>query len=126
VAQLTALGVPELAIATALFCSDSPSSLKQARSHLGTTQAAALADARAWLNGNTELAQQLRKAPELLVGGAFQLGEPKAGLLAWLSSPKKHELEELPAFTAKAPSTKQTSPVDDDLKQLVAEALQSR
>lgn len=127
VAQLTALGLPELAVATALFSCDDPRALKRARAHMGTTQAAELGDARAWLNGNAELAQQLRKAPELLVGGAFQLGEPKVGLFSWLSSSATRGREELPLLTAKkAPTTKQTSPVDDELKQLVSEALQSR
>jgi hypothetical protein len=128
VVQLTALTAAELSLCLVLFAKDEPKALREAQRHLSTTQSDALSDARAWLNGNRELADQLQHAPELLLGGAFELAAPRAGWFGLLSRSKKADpfIQERLLPTHSAPNARPQQAPDDDLKALVSEALAER
>jgi hypothetical protein len=127
VVKLTALGLPELGLVTALSCALWPKSLGAARKVASTTQAATLATAEAWLRGNRELALQVQRAPELVERGAFRLSPPRERLFPWFGSrSKQNPADEFPALTATTPTSARRPAPDDGLKELVEEVLGTR
>lgn len=127
VVKLTALGLPELGLVTALSCALWPKSLGAARKVASTTQAATLAEAEAWLRGNRELALQVQRAPELVELGAFRLSAPRARLFPWFGShSKQNPADEFPALAATTPKSARRTLPDDGLKELVDEVLGTR
>lgn len=127
VVTLTTLGLPELALSTALFCATQPKALRAAKRSASTTQAAAFGEASAWLLGNRELALQVEQAPELIQGGAFELSPPKAGWFSWLESkPAEPEFPPPAGLLAAKPPRTRKPPPDDGIEELVKEVLGSR
>jgi hypothetical protein len=126
VAKLTALGLPELGLTTALFCAKQPKALRAAKNAASTTQAATLDAAIDWLAGNRDLAARVHDAPELVQGGAFELGAPRSSLFSWFGSRAQPAAELEPLALAPAPKRTASPPPDDGLKELVEEVLGSR
>jgi hypothetical protein len=121
VAKLTRLDVGELALSVALFAANDSRALRQARRYLGTTQRAALAEARDWLSGNGELVEKLAKAPELLIAGVFDVGAPRSSWLSWFERTSTKPTP--PRALAKS---NPRAPIDDGLAELVEETLAER
>ena len=85
--QGTQLSVTEAAAVLALFCRVHKVKPSLARAHLALTQREAFDRALAFWESNERIIATLRTAPELLVGGAFELEStrgPVARLLGWL------------------------------------------
>jgi len=88
--QGTALDVDALATMLALFCAVRGIKPGKATSHLAPTPREAFDEAWQLVDSNRELVRKLREAPELLVGGAFEL-EPPKGILGRLFGRKSEE-----------------------------------
>ena len=110
----TAHSPDELAFLLALFCATTDSPAKDARKHLGATQAEAFDVAWTFVRKHDSLVAKLREAPELLEGGAFSF-EEKRGLLARLFSSS----DEAP----KPSADRAKKEVDPELRALVEEEL---
>lgn len=130
IATVTALSTPELAIAFALFCTVGGHPLKRALSELGATQRAALGEARDLVGSNPKLVEALKRTPELVALGHYELEATRPWLMRAFGKKKKKDeagLDDLEAALAAAPprpkKPKASSPADDELKDLVAEAL---
>jgi hypothetical protein len=98
----TVLGLSELAFATALFCKLHQIKPGTARKHMPVTQAEAFDEAWAWVDSNDVVVQQLREAPELVLGGHVAL-EPTKGFFSRFLSKFLGSKDTVPAF---APSPK--------------------
>jgi hypothetical protein len=137
VTRLTALSTPELALLTALFAAERKLSLKPALRAASNTQRAHLDEAEALLRGNSGLLDWTRDATELDADPGLVLAPPKRALFGGLfnrgrsePAPRLDDLEgalerELSAGMRSLPSGRKSSPVDEELKALVAEALRS-
>lgn len=132
VGKVTALGPIELAIPTALFVAQRGHSFKGALAELPATQKEALREARALVDSNPAVVEMLKKDPERVARGDFELGEAKPLLVRLFGKKKKREddmnLEELEAMLAASPlpskaKPKVRDPKRDELKALVDEAL---
>ncbi|HEY1958855.1 MAG TPA: hypothetical protein VGH28_24755 [Polyangiaceae bacterium] len=110
----TAHSTSELAVLLAFFCAVTETPAKDARKHLGATQADAFDEAWAFVRKNESLVEKLREAPELLEGGAFSF-EEKRGLFSRLLSRD----ERAPKPSADRPE----KAVDPELRALVEEEL---
>lgn len=133
IATVTALSTAELAIAFSLFCAVGGHPIKRALSELGATQKAALGEARDLFRSNTGLVEKLKRTPELVALGHYELGEPRPWLMRAFGSKKKKAdggLDDIEAALAAAPprpaQPRAANPADDELKDLVAEALAAR
>jgi hypothetical protein len=126
--QATYLDVPELAVATALFCRVHGHNPSTVRRHLETTQAEAWSDAMAWVDSNDEIVAKLRSTPELLADGVFEVENAK-GFLGRLFSRRHRRTREMPALAALAAPAKQRSEAElrrrAEMRALVEDALKS-
>jgi hypothetical protein len=114
-AQATALGVDEIAVALALFAAVHGTRPSSVRSSLGATQREALDLAEAWVESNPLLVETLRERPALLEAGAFEM-QPLRGLLGrWLH--RRKVTEEL-----RAPVVASAPPMSDDRRRRLEEA----
>jgi hypothetical protein len=86
IARTTALGPTELALLLALAAAVQEQSLRKADKHLSPTQREAFAEAVAWADSNAALVQALKRDPERVARGEFELKEPSSWLGRWLSS----------------------------------------
>lgn len=139
VARLTALSTSELALVTALFAADHNANLKPALRLISATQRAELEEANALLRGNPRLLDWTRAATELDADPTLALAPPKRPLFGGLFERRRPEpssdlddleraLERGFGDVKRLPSAadgSKKSPVDDELKALVAEALRS-
>ena len=132
VATVTALSTPELAIAFSLFCAVGGHPLKRALGELGATQRAALGEARDLVRSNPALVEALKRTPELVALGHYELEETRPWLMRAFGKKKKDGagLDDIEAALAAAPprrnKPRQADPADDELEDLVAEALSAR
>lgn len=142
VSQLTMLSAPELAVLVALFAADHKTGLKSALRVTSPTQRALLDEAEALLRGNAGLLTWTRSAtaadpdPHLalappkraLFGGLLELGRNRRTGVdpEDLEAELERELSGARALPAAKPGKvgSKALAVDDDLKALVAEALQ--
>lgn len=88
--QGTALDVDALGAMLALFCAVNGIKPAKAAKHLQPTAREAFDEAWRLVDSNPELVRKLKKTPELLVGGAFEL-EPPKGILERLFSKKSED-----------------------------------
>ncbi len=143
IAKVTKLGPGELAIATALFARSGDHSIKAAQRQLDTTQSSLLGEARSWLDSNEELIEGLRRHPQRIAQGKFQLAETQPWLTRVFGGKKRSaaeaaflseegltdeslgELEDLLATLPDQASTRvrQRDPDHEELSDLVASAL---
>ncbi len=148
VARATKLGPGELAVATALFAKLGNHPSRVARRALDATQAAAFTAARDWVESNDPLVEALRRDPARVARGAVELTETRPWLSRALgrkprttparSEPGEGGLDEMGGDAgslaeiddllatlpeARRPRSRPTTPVDEELKALVAEAL---
>lgn len=150
VSRVTKLGPGELAVATALFAKVGGHRSRAAQRELDPTQAALFAKARAWVDSNEALVEQLRVAPAQVARGDYALAETRPWLARLLGGPPKttpsdetatdsrlgfgpdgletaslDELEDLlAAFPSPSPTrARPAKPDDEELKRLVTEAL---
>ena len=146
VSQLTALSAPELAVAVAVYSAVEGVSLKQAIRCSSTTQKALLKDAAALLRGNPQLPQWVKTARVDDPSPTMALGPAKAGWLSDWFAPKSRAAQDddiqalldgdlgqaqwAQARSARSAADERTSKrrhldkPDDELKALVAEALE--
>jgi hypothetical protein len=143
IARATKLGTGELAVATALFAKLGGHSARAAQRELDTTPATALGAARSWVDSNPALVEALRDDPARVARGDFPLSDTRPWLVRVLGRKDRAErddglgvdgltegsLPELDDLLATLPTTPRapratTRPVDDELKSLVAEALE--
>lgn len=124
VATVTALSTPELAIAFSLFCAVGGHPIKRALGELGATQKSALGEARGLVDSNPELVDSMKRTPELVALGHYELEEARPWLMRAFGRKKKQPVEEL--APRPAPRPRAASPADDELKDLVAEALSAQ
>lgn len=140
VAQSTFVGLPELAMAVALFIEHGNHSVKAALKEMDPTQKALLGEAHALVKSNPALVDRLRTAPEAVADGEFTLEETQPWLLRLLRGKKRRQADGLPedftiadlerlAATAPpltaVPRAPRAKPEQDDLKALVDEAFGS-
>ncbi len=144
IAKVTKLGPGELAIATALFARLGNHSVKSAQRQLDTTQSTLLGEARAWLDSNESLIENLQKNPQRVAAGQFQLSETQPWLTRVFGGKKRSaaeanflseegltdeslgELDDLLATlprSREASTTRDRDPEHDELSSLVADAL---
>ncbi|HOU94100.1 MAG TPA: hypothetical protein PLU22_23780 [Polyangiaceae bacterium] len=143
IARATRLGPGELAVATALFAKLGGHAVRGARRALDATQAAAFAEAWAWVESNEALVEALRRDPARVARGGVELSETQPWLTRALgrkarpgSAPRNRgepgledgplaEIDDLLATLpeARRPRARPTTPEDEELKALVAEAL---
>jgi hypothetical protein len=144
IAKVTKLGPGELSIATALFARLGDHPVKPAQRQLDTTQAALLGEARSWLDSNEALVEGLRRQPQRIAQGRFELTETQPWLTRVFGGKKRSaaeadflaaegltdeslgDLEDLLATLperSKPKGSKQPDPEHDELRDLVAEAL---
>ena len=138
ISRVTLMGPAELALVTALFMALGKHSVRDAKRELGTTQRAAFSEAVTWTQSNRGLMDRLARAPKKLVDGKFELVESQPWLSRVLGNRKKkppsdadvgdmptlEELEQMLAVTESRPrKRKPRSAADDELKNLVAKAL---
>lgn len=140
VTQLTFLSAPELALLTALFASEHRLSLKAALKASSLTQRTVLGQAHNLIRANPRLLEWTLRASPIEPVPAFALAEGKPLLLAGIMEkfallrPKRPEPEDLVEWLNSndadvkllAPRTPRSSvsKPDDELKALVAEALE--
>lgn len=142
VRQMTALSAPELAVATALFAAVENVRLKPAVRASSTTQRALLKEAEAVLRGNPQLAHWVKTARTDDPSPTQALGPAKSGLFSGLFSSKRSGEddatleallesgagdEQLARFAPQAKeraASAHRNKADDELKALVAEALE--
>lgn len=113
----TAHSTSELAVLLALFCATTDTKPRDARKHLGATQAEAFDEACAFVRSNEALIEKLREAPELLEAGAFSF-DGKRGLLSRLFGPREEA-------APKPKEDRKSREVDAELRALVDEELRS-
>lgn len=139
IGRVTALGVQELALATAIFASLGGHSMRAALRELSVTQRTALKEAHEWVKSNRPLLDLLGSDPARASEGSFELSEPTPWLLRVLGK-KRRAGDASPSFSEEAleqalktlPTTdtprrapRPLDPKRDELKALVEEALQS-
>ena len=135
IARVTALGPIELALAVALSASVQGQPLRKVSKHLSPTQEEAFAEAKVWADSNAALVALLRRDPERVARGEFELREPASWLGRWLggkarrapSADTASTIEELEAALQSAavvPSApKPRDPKFEEIRRLVDEAL---
>lgn len=135
VAQGTKHNCGELAILTALFAARGHHKLRDLRRVLGTTQASALDEAESLLKDNPLIGSGLRQDPKKLADGHFELRTDVSLWRRWFgnksqksAAPDDLNLQEFEQALAadlasKAQRTKKVKVPQDDLKNLVEEAL---
>lgn len=134
VARLTTLGPAELALLTCVFAADRKGALKSLKPLTAATQRALLDEAEALLRGNPAMLDWVRTARPDDADPSLTLGPPKRALFGGLFERKREPAQDFDSLeaalasdlvTARPALPRSTSRVDDDLKALVAEALQS-
>lgn len=136
VARLTTLGPAELALLTCVFAADRKGALKSAKPLTSTTQRALLDEAEALVRGNPALLDWVRTARHDDADPSLTLGPPKRALFGGLFERRREPTPEFDGLEAALaselmtpkralPRATSSKPVDDELKALVAEALQS-
>jgi hypothetical protein len=135
IARATALGPSELALALALSAAVHAQSLRKVTKHLSATQEEAFAEAKVWADSNAALTALLRRDPERVARGEFELREPASWLGRWLGSKARRApspetastIEELEAALQNSAATvaepKQRDPKFEEIRRLVDEAL---
>jgi hypothetical protein len=140
VGQVTKLGLPELATATALFAAVQGCAPRAALRELETTQAAVFREAVSWTESNPTLIASLRSRPEAVARGEFALADTQPWLLRALGiGKKKKSSSDLDAALSADPSAledmlsalpqrleqrpRRADPERDELRALVDEAL---
>ena len=136
VSRTTTLGPTELALVLALSAAVNDQPRTKVGKYLSPTQQEAFAEAAAWADSNPALAQSLRRAPERIALGEFELKEATSWLGRWvartLSRPKTAEaaltIEDLETAlensnVARPPSQKPRDPKLEEIRRLVDEAL---
>ncbi len=138
--RVTALGCPELALATALFVVRGNHDSRPLRRELQATQLDAYRAAERWIGERPTLKTALRQDPHTIAVGQFEFNPPRPGLWArWFGRPRQStpapdeteaSLDELEALLAETPlSTRAAArrsarhPQDDELRALVEESL---
>lgn len=144
IASVTKVGVSELAIAVALFAEIGGHKANAAHRSLDVTQRAALEEATRLFKANKKLVDRIRKNPGHIAREFFELAEPGALLNTMIrrfrSKPPARDvpgidpnmdLDEVESLLIDMPPASQagrnrtsSSPKNDELKNLVAEALQ--
>ncbi|HEY4105156.1 MAG TPA: hypothetical protein VGM44_14760 [Polyangiaceae bacterium] len=140
IGRVTALGPTELGLVLALHAAVREEPLRQVDKYLSATQRDAFAEAKVWADSNAELWAKLRKDPERVARGEFELKESSS----WLgrlfgktirrapSADSASTIEELEAALESAPIRSATErpsphkPVDpklEEIRRLVDEAL---
>ena len=122
--QGTALSLEELSFMTALFCRVNKLDPRKARGALPPTQREALDEAVELVDANEKLVRTLRRTPELLADGVFELEAPK-GLLGRLFRSRDEEDAPAPAPASKRPATRRSDEEQrrlDEARALVEEA----
>jgi len=144
IAKVTKLGPGELAIATALFARVNDHPIKTAQRQLDTTQSTLLGEARSWLDSNEGLVEGLRRQPQRIAQGKFELSETQPWLTRVFGGKRRSaaeaaffdeegltdeslgQLDDLLATMpdeAKSRATRRRDPEHDELSNLVADAL---
>jgi hypothetical protein len=152
VTRVTKVLLPELAIATALFAATEGHELAPLLRELDPTQKELLSEAERLIRANRRLVSTLAERPDRIARGDFELETPssilaslKRGFSAMTatSTPRSAplppidpglELDELeslliampPASTVRGRTDRPPAPVEDELKELVAESLRSQ
>jgi hypothetical protein len=144
--HLTKLDTGELAFALALLAHAFSLRLRPVYSHLSTTQSSLLREAEELVEANSELVSWVREGKS---GVAVSLAAPRSRLLSWFSGKRGVSNEtfseslligttdrprllgaaaskKLPSQQSDTPATKPRAPVDEQLKEWVAEALTDR
>jgi hypothetical protein len=136
VAQLTALGLPDLAVVFVVFSQIHGHSVRSALSELGVTQRAAVVEANDWAQTQRPLIERLKVEPARFVEGEFELLQER-GFLQRLFG-RRQSSEELferaldgelstgelqRSSESRAKSKAPRDPARDELKALVNETL---
>ncbi|HEY5959134.1 MAG TPA: hypothetical protein VIV60_21400 [Polyangiaceae bacterium] len=139
--QLTALGCPELALATVLFANRQQQDLRPMRKELEVTQRAALQEAEDWLKDRPAILKHFATAPERLERGEIPMAPVQQGLFGRIFGTRRRDeadmgdpesqLAELESMLAQSTRAKRASaptrrdPRADELRALVDEAFES-
>ncbi|HEX7669548.1 MAG TPA: hypothetical protein VF395_08195 [Polyangiaceae bacterium] len=123
VASVTHASIAELAFSTALFIEMRGQSGRRALAELGATQQAALGEALEWARSNDVLIQRLRREPERVAGGDYELREPRPWLLRLFGGKSKDAPMAAPVSPPRAPRA--VDPAHAELRALVDEALEA-
>ena len=122
--QGTHLGVPELAVATALFCRVHGVKAGVVRGHLETTQTEAFDEALRWVDSNDEIVAKLRATPELLADGVFTIA-PIKGFFGRLFGRRRDD--DAPPLSARPVAAKVRTEAEErrlrEMRALVEDAL---
>jgi hypothetical protein len=135
IARATALGPSELALVLTLSAALHGQSLRKVAKHLSATQEEAFAEAKVWADSNAALTALLRRDPERVARGEFELREPASWLGRWLGGKARRApspetastFEELEAALQVSAATmavpKPRDPKFEEIRRLVDEAL---
>lgn len=124
VASVTHASIAELAFSTALFIEMCGQSGRRALAALGVTQQAALGEALEWARSNDVLIQRLRREPDRVAGGDYDLREPRPWLFR-LFGGKSKDLPLTPPVGVPQRAPKAVDPRHAELRALVDEALEA-
>jgi hypothetical protein len=144
IGRATLLSPAELAVPFALFVACEGHKLRKASNELSVTQRELVEEAWALVQSNPRLVEQLKRSPAKVSSGNYTLGEARSWLARVFGQRKPRDreaaalealergdsLDEVAALLGEGAvsprSPSRSNPADDDLRQLVDEALERR